>query len=516
MNSFIETMKNFGETENGAIAYNSTCNALLDAFGSLGAMKDSPEEDIINIFSKAYDENPDYAMKLLFYMRDIREGQGMRRVFRICCHWLAYTHRDALCRNLQYISEYGRWDDLINLFYNQPDVRDEAGKIILNQLKADTIAARDGGNVSLLGKWMPSNNASSKITKNMAHMLATYLHMTPKLYRKTLAYLRKHIDVVECKMSGNEWDKINYPTVPSHASSNYVNAFWKHDANNYQKYLLDVAIGKATINAGALFPADIVHKYFNTIGDSVVRAAVADAQWKALPNYLGDSIETGICVVDTSGSMNGRPLEVALSLGLYCADKCRGPFKNHFITFSRRPQLQEIVGDTFIDKLKNMYRTEWNMNTDIEAVFDLILMTAKDSRCKPEDMPKKLYIISDMQFDQARTIYYDCFSGKPIYKAPFMQTMKQKFKDAGYEMPALIYWNVRQSNCAMFHDTFDGEDCCFVSGYSPVLFKNILEGTEYVEVTNADGTKEIKQKIDPMNVMMTTLNSERYAPIMAY
>src|SRR5574344_1007242 len=140
MNSFIETMKNFGETENGAVAYNSTQSALLDAFGSLGAMKDSPEEDIINIFSKAYDENPDYAMKLLFYMRDIIEGQGMRRVFWICCHWLAYTHRDALCRNLQYISEYGRWDDLINLFYNQPDVRDEAGKIIRNQLNADMIA----------------------------------------------------------------------------------------------------------------------------------------------------------------------------------------------------------------------------------------------------------------------------------------------------------------------------------------------------------------------------------------
>lgn len=515
MNSFIETMKNFGETENGAIAYNSTQNALLDAFGSLGAMKDFSEEDIINMFSKAYDENPDYAMKLLFYMRDIREGQGMRRVFRICCNWLAQKHTEVLRRNLQYISEYGRWDDLINLFYNQPNIRDEASEIILNQLNADMHAARDGGKVSLLGKWMPSNNASSKMTKNMAHMLATYLHMTPKLYRKTLAYLRKHIDVVECKMSSNEWDKINYLAVPSHAASNYSGAFWKHDAYNYQKYLFDVAMGKARINAGALFPADIIHKYFNTIGDPVVRAAVADAQWKALPNYLADSIETSICMVDTSGSMEGRPLEVALSLGLYCADKCRGPFKNHFITFSKHPQLQEIVGDTLIDKLKNMCSAEWNMNIDIEAVFDLILMTAKDKHCKSEDMPKKLYIISDMQFDEA-TPSYDYFSGKPIYTAPFMQTMKQKFKDAGYEMPALIYWNVRASHCAMFHDTFGGEDCCFVSGYSPVLFKNILEGTEYVEVTNTDGTKEIKQKIDPMNVMMTTLNSERYAPIMAY
>ena len=242
---------------------------------------------------------------------------------------------------------------------------------------------------------------------------------------------------------------------------------------------------------------------------------IADAQWKALPNYFGDSIETGICVVDTSGSMWGDPLEVAVSLGLYCADKCRGPFKNHFITFSSCPSLQEIRGATFVEKVNNMKYSKWGMNTDIEKVFDLILMTAKNSRCKPEDMPKKLYIISDMQFDEART-NYDYYSHKPAYKAPFMQQMKQKFKDAGYEMPALIYWNVRASHCAMFHDTFEGEDCCFVSGYSPVLFKNILEGTEYVEVTKTDGTKEVKQKIDPMNVMMTTLNSERYAPIMAY
>lgn len=506
MNSFIETMKNFDETENGAIAYNSTYSALLDAFGSLGAMKDSPDEEIINVFSKAYDEDPNYAMKLLFYMRDIREGQGMRRVFRICCNWLASSHRDVLCRNLQYISEYGRWDDLIYLFYNQPDVRDEAGKIILNQLKADVIAVRDGGNVSLLGKWMPSNNASSKTTKNMAYALSTYFHMTPKFYRKTLTYLRKHIDVVECKMSDNNWDKIKYSTVPSHAANNYSNAFAKHDMNRYKEYLMDLALGKAKINAGTLFPKDILHKVWNYSNNPIITAAVADAQWKALPNYFGDSTETGICVVDTSGSMWGNPIEVAVSLGLYCADKCRGPFKNHFITFSGSPALQEVRGATFAEKVNSINNSHWGYNTDIEKVFNLILMTAKNSHCKSEDVPKKLYIISDMQFDEATN----------DNSVPFMQVMKQKYKDAGYEMPALIYWNVRESHCAMFHDTVDGEDCCFVSGYSPVLFKNILEGTEYVEVANTDGAKEVKQKIDPMNIMMTTLDSERYAPIMAY
>lgn len=507
MNSFIETMKNFGETENGAIAYNSTYSALLDAFGSLGAMKDSSEENIINIFSKAYDEDPNYAMKLLFYMRDIREGQGMRRVFRVCCNWLASAHQDALCRNLQYISEYGRWDDLISLFYSQSGViRYEVCKIILNQLSADMVATRDGGKVSLLGKWMPSNNASSKTTKDMAHTLAAYFHMTPKLYRKTLAYLRKHIDVVECKMSDNSWDKIKYSNVPSCAANNYSNAFAKHDADRYKEYLIDLASGKAKINAGALFPKDILHKIWTYSNNPTITAAVADAQWKALPNYFGDSTETGICVVDTSGSMWGTPIEVAVSLGLYCADKCRGPFKDHFITFSGSPTLQTVKGTTFAEKVNSINDSCWGYNTDIEKVFDLILMTAKESHCKPEDVPKKLYIISDMQFDEAT-------DAEPI---TFMQTMKQKYKDAGYEMPALIYWNVRASHCAMFHDTIDGEDCCFVSGYSPVLFKNILEGTEYVEVTNAEGVKEVKQKIDPMNIMMTTLNSERYAPIMAY
>ena len=227
--------------------------------------------------------------------------------------------------------------------------------------------------------------------------------------------------------------------------------------------------------------------------------------WNALPNYLEGLNETGICVVDTSGSMYGTPLEVALSLGIYCADKCNGPFKNHFLTFSSRPHLQEIVGETIVDKVANMERAGWEMNTNIEAVFNLILDTAIRNNLKQEDLPSKLYIISDMQFDTC--IHVD---ERHKFSGTFMDAMESKFAEHGYILPAIVYWNVRASNCGMFQKKFGDHNCCMVSGYSPSLFKSVIEGTDYIEEQKEDGTKITKQVIDPMTVMERTLNNERY------
>jgi hypothetical protein len=235
-----------------------------------------------------------------------------------------------------------------------------------------------------------------------------------------------------------------------------------------------------------------------------------DAMWNSLPNYLDGKEETGICVVDTSGSMYGLPLEVALSLGIYCADKCHGPFKDHFITFSIRPELVELKGNDIVEKVSNI--REICDSTNIEAVFDLILKTAVINNMRQEDLPSKLYIISDMQFDEACT-YYDWHARRYIENRPFMQLMREKFENAGYKMPALIYWNVRASKCGMFHDTVDGEDVAMVSGYSSSLFKSIIEGTTFEESVDSNGNTIIKEKIDPMTVMLNTLNSERYSRV---
>lgn len=507
MNKFLEEVKeiqNYTFTENGAVALKSTGNAMLDAFGTLGAMKDSSVQDILRTFDRAFAEDPAMAMKLLFYIRDIRGGQGMRRVFRVIISHLALTHPGLVVANLENILFFGRGDDYLCLL--DTPVKDEVIKYIHTVIKDDLQLIEYGHPCSLLGKWLPSENASSLETKRYAKELIKGMGMTPRKYRTTLSLLRKNIGIVESYMSQNEWDKIAFSKVPSRAAMIYSDAFQKHCLDEYIEYLKEVAAGNAKINAGALFPVDIVHKVFSL---PYTTAALKDmylleGMWKALPNYFEGLDETGICVVDTSGSMYSTPMEVALSLGIYCADKCKGPFKDHFFTFSSKPTLQEIVGDTIVDKVKNMQRSDWGMDTNLEAVFELILDTAVKNHLKQEEIPAKLYIISDMQFNSCVRVGGDRMSGT------FMDEMERRFAEQGYTLPAIVYWNVRASQCGMFQQKFGDHNCCMVSGYSPSLFKAVIEGTEYVEETKVDGTTVTKQVIDPITVMNTTLNNPRY------
>lgn len=515
--NFLNALKNednFTVTENGATALRSTMNACLDAFGSLGAMRLSEDENIIKIFSKAFAEDRALATKMLFYMRDIRGGQGARRVFRVIMKWLAETAPQYVINNLDNFLEYGRGDDVLCLF--DTSIKSQVLSWIKTQLALDLENFREGKSCSLLAKWLPSENASSQETRKNARIIINYIGISPRRYRKILSTLRKYLDVVERKMSARDWESIDYKAVPAKAMINYTDAFVKHDENGYISYLEGVAAGEVKINAASLFPVDIVHK----VMDMGYRASrkdrlLMDTMWKALPNYCEGHDETGICVVDTSGSMTGIPMEVAVSLGMYCADKCHGPFAGHFITFSSRPALQQITGADIVDKVANLCRADWSMNTNLESVFNLILRTGIKNNVADEDMPKKLYIISDMQFDTATTEYeYGSYSRRSP-RQTFMQTMREKYEAAGYTMPIIVYWNVRQSDCGMFQTTFEGEQCCMVSGYSPSLFKSIIEGTTYEEEIKIDAStgelkKTLKEKVDPMTVMLTTLNNERY------
>ena len=519
--TFLEDLKNeanYTETENGAIALNSTMNNCLDAFGSLGAMKDFNEKDIIRTFSHAFAEDKATAMKILFYMRDVRGGQGMRRVFRVIALWLANNHPEYVVNNLTNFAEYGRWDDLLCLLdANDTDVKEQTLSLIKDQLFKDICEWYDNGNVSLLAKWLPSENASSAETKRYAKIIREYLGWSPKSYRKTLTKLRKYLDVVEAKMSANEWNTIHYENVPGKASLNYSNAFARHDEERYINYLVNAD----NLNAGALFPVDIIHKALQkgimNYSGSLEKVSKKDRillekMWQSLPNYFDGKDETGICVCDTSGSMFGTPLEVSLSLGVYCADKCRGPFKNHFITFSEHPELVELRGSDICEKLYNI-RSINAANTDLEKVFDLLLNTAIRNNTPDSDMPKKLYIISDMQFDEARGAnnFYYRYHPESAPRQTFMFSMKKKYEDAGYTFPSIVYWNVRQSSKGgMFQERFDGEDCAIVSGYSASLFKSVIEGTTFEEEVKDNGEVAVRERLDPMTVMMNTLNNPRY------
>ena len=510
MLDFLKTLKemdNFTFTENGAVALNSTQNYVLDAFGSLAAMKNSDQETILNTWYKAFATDKELAMRLLFYVRDIRGGQGMRRVFRVIARNMAFSNPDLMIKNLDNFLFFGRGDDVICLL--DTPIEKEVIEWISSTLEQDIDAVKKGNFPSLLGKWLPSENASSAETKYFATKIRKGLGISSKDYRKLLSKLREKIGIVESLMSQNKWDKIDFEKLPSKASMIYSDAFMKHEEERYKKYLMDLAEGKAKVNAGALFPVDVIHKVLEKqYNCSLKDRYLLTAMWNSLHNYFDDVEETGLAVVDTSGSMYGTPIEVAISLGMYCADKARGPFHNHFITFSSNPKLQEIIGDTIVDKVNNLSRADWQMNTDLEKVFNLILSTAIANNMKQEDLPAKLYIISDMQFDKARRADY---GNKP---KTFMQSMKEKYAENGYNLPAIVYWNVKASDCGMFQDTFEGENCAMVSGYSPSLFKSVIDGTEIeVEevVTESGEVKKVeKQKIDPIVVMKTTLMNERY------
>ena len=503
---FLNALKmedNMTETENGAVAYKSTLNACLDAFSLLGTMHKSSDEEILKVFDKAFNENPKLAMRLLFYVRDVRGGQGARRVFRTIMKHLAEFEPKLVIENRYNIAEFGRYDDFLCLL--DTPLRKEISDFLRTCVATDLINIIGGGDtISLIGKWLPSENASSKESKRYAKMLIEDWKISPKSYRQMLVSLRRKLNVVETDMSSGNWNSIKFDEVPSKASLRYTNAFFRHSSNNYIQFLKDVAAGRTKINAATLFPVDIVKKItkmgWRTNVDDTQRK-LYDAMWNALPNYFGDKEETGICVVDTSGSMyDGTSLEVALSLGLYCADKCKGPFKNHFITFSANPDLQEVRGRDIVEKVRAMSCADWGMNTNIKAVFDLLLTTAVRHRCPQSDIPSKIYIISDMQFDEARRVRYSS-------NETYLESLREEWSRYGYELPSIVYWNVRASkDGGMFQTTYNGIDCCIVGGYSASLFRDVINGT-IVEV-NEKGEK--KEKLDPMVVMYKTLMSERY------
>ena len=470
MNTFMNGLvneTNFGRTENGAVKHNTTKSAVLDMFALCGAYRRRSEEDCILAFKNAYEENPMLALKCLFYLRDCRGGQGERRFFRVCFRWLADNYPDAAERNLINISEYGRWDDLI---YSTIDTKVEkkALAIVAEQLALDDECKTP----SLLAKWLPSENASSKETKKMGNIVRQALGMSHKEYRQLLSQLRSKINIVEKLMSENRWQDIQFDKIPSKAGLIYKNAFARRDiiAKKYEAFAKDET---KTVNASTLYPYDVAHKAFQAYNQSIDSAdrLMIQKYWDALPNYYGDNEENGLAIVDTSGSMSGQPLEAAVSLGAYIAEKAHGPFAGHFITFSHRPELIKFEGLDITDKFNRARRASWEMNTDLKAVFDMLLRVAKSNNTKAEDMPQRLYIFSDMEFDGCLSLGY-CGEGKVN---TLLESIAKEWAAAGYELPPVVFWNLdaRTQNIPALGGRFS-----YVSGLSPVMIETILSGKD--------------------------------------
>ena len=473
MNTFLNQMtkdSNITRTENGGVTRKSTESKVLDMFACGGAYRTRSDEDIILLFKNAFEEDRLLAMKCLFYLRDVREGQGERRFFRVAFRWLCNEYPQIAKKKKKNVSEYGRWDDLIYVAEGTP-VQTAAFNIIKHQLALDIQCKTP----SLLAKWMPSQNASNADTKRLGHILANFLGMTSREYRKTLSTLRERINVLERLMSAGRWQDIEFDKIPSKAGILYRNAFARRDilAKKYEAF----AKSKDTkVNADALYPYEIVKKaivksYLSF--DSTERAMI-NKYWSCLPDYLNGQDCSMMCVVDTSGSMYGTPIDIAISLGMYCAEKIGEPFKNHYISFSSKPQLISIEGVDFVDKVRRIYETNLCDNTDLEAVFNLLLATAKKSGVRKEDIPKHVVVISDMEIDAGTGNWYSG-SGRWTKEGASteMERIRRKWAAEGYELPHLTYWNVN----ARHNNILDsGPNVTFVSGASPTIFKSILTG----------------------------------------
>lgn len=492
-NKFINGIKNETNetlTENGAIAYKTTNSSLLDLFGCIGALRTRPSQEIINKFTKAFAEDQLLAMKMLFYARNIRGGLGERKTFRIIIKYMADYHTDIMRKNINLIPIFGRWDDLYSLIGTE--LEDDIFDLVKEQLKADIANLYNKKPISLLAKWLKSTSGVSIESAKIGKLTAKKLGMSYKQYRQTLSMLREQLNVVERNMSKDEWDRIVYREVPALAMKKYKNAFKEHNLIEFKEYIEKVKNGEETIKAATLYPYNIIEaagletrysydsdwrdlaNYYLEKWDEVL-----EEQWKALPNYVEG--ENNIMIMaDTSGSMEGRPLNSAIGLAIYFAERNKGAYKDKFIVFAGNPEFIELKGTNLAEKVACI--PEINAcNTSIEKAFSLILDTAINNNLKQEDLPKALIIISDMEFDSATNelrYYYRTDRKNQIDKHnKLMDELGQKFFNYGYDLPKIIYWNVDSRN-DVYHATCEQHNVAMISGQSASIFKTVLKSID--------------------------------------
>ena len=495
MLEYIKKEANIVLTENGAVTYESSGSECVDLFATIGALRNASEDEIIVRFTRAYTENPDLAMKLLFFARDVRGGLGERNVFRVIVNWLADNEPESVNKNIRYIAEFGRYDDLLALMGTSCE------KIMLEYLReqyeADCEAMDKGEKISLLAKWLPSINASNTETVKNARRVANAFGINASTYRKKLSSLRAYLKIIENNLREKDYT-FDYEKQPSRALYKYRKAFVRNDRDRYGQFLSKVESGDIKLNADNIAPYELVQPYLNGwygMNRSYMRSIseeekrVLNATWESLPDFGSD--ENAIAVVDTSGSMysqmNPSPASVALSLGLYFAERNKGVFKNHFIEFSERPQLIKIKGKTFADRLR--YVTSFNeiANTNLEAVFDLILNAAVKNKVAQDELPAKLIIISDMEFDW-------CVENASMTN---FENAKKKYAAFGYKLPEIVFWNAASRNRQQ-PVKMNEQGVCLVSGVTPRLFDMV-----------------VGNNLSPYSFMMEILGGERYAKIVA-
>lgn len=492
MNTFMQNLKassidNLTYTTNGAKAHKSTGSRVYDLFALGGAYRQRGDDDVYTLFKNAFYEDEVLALRCLFYLRDVRGGQGERRFFRVCLNRLARENSSAVLRNLKHIPTFGRWDDLYALIDTplQSQALDFMKEQFILDLKSET--------PSLLGKWLKSENTSSEEARRLANITRKYFNISHKRYRKALSLLRERINVVERLISAGKWDEIEFDKIPSGAGLKYKNAFARHDvermAAGLQTYADFISNDDAKVNAKTLYPYNLVHQARNCF--SSLDAKAIEVFWKNLKDYFNGKSCNMLTVCDTSGSMTWSsrnavaPIDIAVSIAIYTAERLNGPFKDSFVSFSRNPRLITLDREkNFVDNVKRIVRLNECANTDLVKTFRFLKDIAL--RSKAEDIPEVITVISDMQIDEGS---YFRNNNELLTE---MEKMRMEWTNAGLKFPKMIYWNVNAINDTVLDV---GDNVTLVSGASPVIFEQVMSGkTGY-------------------DLMLDKINSDRYTVI---
>ena len=486
--NFAEAARNnsiFTRTENGAVALNTTGDARLDLFGTIGALRGAEKERICRLFSEAYRQDPLFATKIVFYGRDVRGGLGERETFRTILREMAMYHPEALRPNLDLVGVYGRFDDLYCLIGTP--LESEMWTAMKNQFEEDRQNLQDGNSISLLAKWIKTADASSENTRKLGILTARKLGYDVYTFKRIVRAMRKKIGVTEALMSAGRWDEIEYSAVPSRAMMIYRNAFQKHDEDRFAQFIQKAVSGEEKIHSATLFPYDIVEKVmpFDYWGEYRFNEDPAlEAQWRQLPDYVGADVNA-LVIADTSGSMRGRPLATSVGLAVYFAEHNKGAYHGMFMSFSGASTIHVLRGETLAQQLSSINMSDWDMNTNLKAAFENVLEIAVKNHVSQDEMPKSLIVISDMEIDQCGNKEWS-----------FYEKMSQKFMKHGYQIPNVIFWNV-DSRHDVFHADKSRMGVQLVSGQSAATFRQVMQNVG----------------LNPVEAMEKTINSERYSAI---
>lgn len=493
------TQDNVSVSENGMVGYKTTNHALLDFNFKVASYRGSLDEAMRD-FDKVLQEKDEYVLKYLMYLRDAREGIGERDLFRVCLKCFINSNFENKKEIIETIIKttpiYGRYDDLFVLLHSEYDAL--VVDFIKQQIRKDCLNYKNHKSISLLAKWLPSENTSSKETRARARYLIERLNLEPKKYRQILSTLRSYLDVVEVKTCANEWDEIDYNKVPSKANLKYTNAFLNHDEARRREFLSKALSGSkdVKVNMSVAFPHEVVAKYHNyrNYDQSL------EAYWQNLKPCVG--LQDTIVVRDGSGSMTCRvgntnvsALDVSTALAIYCSQFLKEEFKDKFITFSSQAQLVDLSKcGSLSSKLTTTYNHQDCSNTNIENVFELILDTAIENNMKQEDIPSTILIISDMEFDPSSDSrsYWSCGMNA---SSNVFKNMSAKFKAHGYQLPKLAFWNVNSRTCTI-PCKYNENGVLLISGFSQNVLSMIMNG-----------------KTDPYEALVEELSKERYSDI---